>query len=58
MQFNQAMTRFSQLGRYKARSLWGVACFFLLRSVRINILGNMPWCGHLLVGETIDIFAP
>ena len=24
-------------------------------SARINILGNMPWCGHLLVGETIDI---
>jgi putative Mn2+ efflux pump MntP len=27
-------------------------------SVRINILGNMPWCEHLLVGETDDTSMP
>ena len=29
-----------------------------LGRVRVNIIGQMPWCEHLSVGETIDISMP
>lgn len=29
-----------------------------LGRVRVNIIGHMPWCEHLSVGETIDVSMP
>jgi hypothetical protein len=29
-----------------------------LGRVRVNIIGQVPWCEHLSVGETIDISMP
>lgn len=36
----------------------GISLLPVAGSVRINIIGHMPWCEHLSVGETIDIPMP
>lgn len=36
----------------------GSSLFPVVGSVRVNILGHMPWCEHLSVGETIDTSMP
>ena len=36
----------------------GNSLLLIVIRVRINILCQMPWCGHLSVGETIDILMP